>query len=133
CVGGIDGCGTVVSSTDARFKAGDEVIATSYDIGVAHDGGYAGYMRLPADWVVPLPKGMSLFEAMALGTAGYTAGLAVERMEHDGLRPGNGPVLVTGATGGVGSIAVDILAGSGYEVVALTGKESEVDYLKGLG
>lgn len=133
CVGGIDGCGTVVSSTDARFKAGDEVIATSYDIGVAHDGGYAGYMRLPADWVVPLPKGMSLFEAMALGTAGYTAGLAVERMEHDGLRPGNGPVLVTGATGGVGSIAVDILAGAGYEVVALTGKESEGDYLKGLG
>ncbi len=133
CVGGIDGCGTVVSSTDARFKAGDEVIATSYDIGVAHDGGYAGYMRLPADWVVPLPKGMSLFEVMALGTAGYTAGLAVERMEHDGLRPGNGPVLVTGATGGVGSIAVDILAGAGYEVVALTGKESEGDYLKGLG
>ena len=133
CVGGIDGCGTVVSSTDTRFRAGDEVIATSYDIGVAHDGGYAGYMRLPADWVVPLPKGMTLFEAMALGTAGYTAGLAVERMEHDGLRPGNGPVLVTGATGGVGSVAVDILAGAGYEVVALTGKESEVDYLKGLG
>ncbi len=133
CVGGVDGSGTVVSSTDARFKAGDEVIATSYDIGVAHDGGYAGYMRLPADWVVPLPSGMTPFEAMALGTAGYTAGLAVERMEHDGLRPGNGPVLVNGATGGVGSIAIDILAGAGYEVVALTGKESEAGYLKGLG
>lgn len=133
CVGGIDGCGTVVESSDPRFKAGDEVIATSYDIGVAHDGGYAETMRLPADWVVPLPAGMSLFEAMALGTAGYTAGLAVERMEHDGLRPGNGPVLVNGATGGVGSIAIDILAGAGYEVVALTGKDAEADYLRSLG
>jgi putative YhdH/YhfP family quinone oxidoreductase len=133
CVGGIDGCGTVVSSTDPRFKPGDQIIATSYDIGVAHDGGYAGFMRLPADWVVPLPAGMSLFDAMALGTAGYTAGLAVERMEHDGLRPGNGPVLVNGATGGVGSVAIDILAGAGYEVVALTGKQAEVDYLKSLG
>jgi len=133
CVGGIDGCGTVVESSDPRFKAGDEVIATSYDIGVAHDGGYAGTMRLPADWVVPLPAGMSLFEAMALGTAGYTAGLAVERMEHDGLRPGSGPVLVNGATGGVGSIAIDILAGAGYEVVALTGKDAEADYLRSLG
>ncbi len=133
CVGGIDGCGTVVSSSDARFTAGDEVIATSYDLGVAHDGGYAGYMRLPADWVVPLPNGMALFDAMALGTAGYTAGLAVERMEHDGLRPGSGPVLVNGATGGVGSIAIDILAGAGYEVVAMTGKPAEVDYLKRLG
>jgi alcohol dehydrogenase len=133
CVGGIDGCGTVVSSTDARFKAGDAVIATSYDIGVAHDGGYAEYMRMPAGWVVPLPKGMSLFDAMALGTAGYTAGLAVVRMEHEGLAPANGPVIVTGATGGVGSIAVDILAGAGYDVVALTGKEAESDYLKRLG
>jgi putative YhdH/YhfP family quinone oxidoreductase len=133
CVGGIDGCGTVVSSTDARFKTGDSVIATSYDLGVARDGGYAEYMRVPADWVVPLPKGMSLFDAMALGTAGYTAGLAVVRMEHDGLKPANGPVIVTGATGGVGSIAIDILAGAGYQVVALTGKEAESGYLKGLG
>jgi alcohol dehydrogenase len=133
CVGGIDGCGTVEASTDARFKAGDRVIATSYDIGVAHDGGYAEYMRMPAGWVVPLPKGMSLFDAMALGTAGYTAGLAVTRMEHEGLAPANGAVLVTGATGGVGSIAVDILAGAGYHVVALTGKEAESDYLKRLG
>ncbi len=133
CVGGIDGCGVVVSSSDPRFKQGDQVIATSYDIGVAHDGGYAQYMRLPAGWIVPLPKGMTLFDSMALGTAGFTAGLAVVRMEHEGLKPANGPVIVTGATGGVGSIAIDILAGAGYHVVALTGKESQSDYLKGLG
>ncbi len=133
CVGGIDLSGTVTESGDAQFKKGDEVIATSYDIGVAHDGGYAQYARVPADWVVPLPKGLDLFESMALGTAGFTAALAVERMEHDGLVPANGAVIVTGATGGVGSIAVDILAGAGYQVVALTGKEKETDYLKGLG
>jgi acrylyl-CoA reductase (NADPH) len=133
CVGGVDLSGTVAESGDARFKKGDAVIATSYDIGVAHDGGYAQYARIPADWVVPLPKGLDLFEAMALGTAGFTAALAVERMEHDGLKPGNGPVIVTGATGGVGSIAVDILARTGYHVVALTGKENESGYLKGLG
>jgi acrylyl-CoA reductase (NADPH) len=133
CVGGIDLSGTVTESGDARFKEGDAVIATSYDIGVAHDGGYAEYARIPADWVVPLPKGLDLFEAMALGTAGFTAALAVERMEHDGLKPGNGPVIVTGATGGVGSIAIDILAGAGYHVVALTGKETETPYLRDLG
>jgi putative YhdH/YhfP family quinone oxidoreductase len=109
------------------------VIATSYDIGVAHDGGYAEYARVKADWVVPMPKGMSLAEAMALGTAGFTAGLAVVRMEHEGLKPGAGPVIVTGATGGVGSIAIDILAGLGHHVVALTGKEHESAYLKDLG
>jgi len=133
CIGGIDASGTVESSTDARFKKGDSVICTSYDFGVAHDGGYAEYVRAPADWVVPLPDGLSLFDAMALGTAGYTAGLAVERMEQVGLKPGTGPVIVTGATGGVGSVAVDILAGAGYHVVALTGKEAETDYLKSLG
>lgn len=133
CVGGIDLSGTVTASADARFKAGDAVIATSYDIGVAHDGGYAQFARMPADWVVPLPKGLDLFESMALGTAGFTAALAVERMEHDGLKPANGPVIVTGATGGVGSIAIDILARAGYHVVALTGKQQETDYLKGLG
>jgi len=133
CVGGIDGCGVVVSSTDARFREGDEVIATSYDIGVSHDGGYAQYMRVPADWVVPLPKGMALADSMALGTAGFTAGLAVVRMEHEGLKPANGPVIVTGATGGVGSIAIDILAGAGYHVVAFTGKAEQTDYLKALG
>lgn len=133
CIGGIDMAGTVAKSTDARFKEGDQVIATSYDIGVAHHGGYAEYGRVPADWVVPLPKGMSLFESMALGTAGYTAALGVVRMEENGLQPANGRVIVSGATGGVGSIAIDILARLGYEVVALTGKESQSDYLKGLG
>lgn len=133
CIGGIDMCGTVVSSRDKRFREGDQVIATSYDIGVSHHGGYAEYGRVPADWVVPLPGGMSLFESMALGTAGYTAALAVVRMEENGLRPQNGRVIVSGATGGVGSVAIDILAGLGYDVVALTGKEGETDYLKRLG
>ncbi len=133
CNGGIDLSGTVEQSEDPRFKPGDKVIATSYDIGVSRDGGYAEYCRLPADWVVPMPTGLDLYSSMLLGTAGFTAGLAVLRMEHEGLRPENGPVIVTGATGGVGSVAVDILAGSGYHVVALTGKESQTDYLKKLG
>ena len=133
CIGGIDLSGTVVESRDTRFRKGDAVIATSYDIGVAHDGGFAEYARLPAAWIVPMPKGMTLFDAMALGTAGFTAGLAVARMLHEGLKPGKGPVVVSGATGGVGSVAIDILAGLGYEVVALTGKEGEVGYLKELG
>jgi len=132
-VGGIDAAGTVVSSADARFKAGDEVICTSYDMGVAHDGGYAGMCRVPADWVVPLPAGLSLYEAMALGTAGYTAGLAVELLEQNGLAPANGRVLVNGATGGVSSLAIDMLARAGYQVVALTGKDQEADYLRGIG
>jgi len=133
CVGGIDLSGTVTESADARFKRGDAVICTSYELGVSHDGGYAEYARVPADWVVPMPKGMSLFEAMALGTAGYTAGLAVTRMEANGLKPANGPVIVSGATGGVGSIAIDILSRLGYHVVALTGKDGETDYLEKLG
>jgi acrylyl-CoA reductase (NADPH) len=133
CVGGIDLSGRVVDSSDPRFKPGDEVLATGYDLSVSHDGGYAEFCRLPADWLVPLPAGMDLREAMALGTAGYTAALAVVRMEHEGLAPGNGPVIVTGATGGVGSIAVDILASAGYEVVALTGKADAADFLRGLG
>ncbi len=133
CVGGIDLAGTVVDSKDARFAPGDAVIATSYDIGVAHHGGYAELARVPADWVLKLPPGLSLQEAMSLGTAGFTAGLAVVRMEQNGLKPANGPVIVSGATGGVGSIAIEILAKLGYHVVALTGKEHESDYLKGLG
>lgn len=133
CNGGIDGAGVVESSTDPAFKAGDQVICTSYDVGVAHDGGYAGRMRVPAAWVVKMPAGLDAYEAMALGTAGFTAGLAVVRMEANGLKPANGPVIVSGATGGVGSIAVDILAGLGYHVVALTGKEAETDYLKQIG
>ena len=133
CVGGIDLSGTVTESGDPRFKRGDAVICTSYDLGVSHDGGYAEYARVPADWAVPMPKGMSLFDAMALGTAGYTAALAVTRMEANGLAPANGPVVVSGATGGVGSIAIDVLSRLGYNVTALTGKESEAGYLKGLG
>lgn len=133
CVGGIDLCGEVVESADARFKPGDKVIATSFDIGVAHHGGYAEYARVPAGWVVPLPAGLDLFEAMALGTAGFTAALGIVRMEDNGLAPANGPVIVTGATGGVGALAIDMLAQLGYHVVALTGKEAEGDYLKMLG
>ena len=133
CVGGIDLAGTVLASDDSRFKVGDPVIATSFDIGVAHHGGYAEVARVPGDWVVPLPEGLSLFEAMALGTAGFTAALAIVRMEENRLRPANGPVIVTGATGGVGSLAVDMLAKLGYHVVALTGKAAEADYLRGLG
>ena len=133
CVGGIDLAGSVIDSSDARFKSGDSVIATSYDIGVAHDGGYAEVARIPAEWVVPLPQGMSAFESMALGTAGYTAALGIQRMELNGLKPVNGPVIVTGATGGVGSLAIDMLAARGYKVTALTGKPSEETYLRALG
>jgi acrylyl-CoA reductase (NADPH) len=133
CVGGIDLSGTVVSSSDPGFRTGDAVIATSFDIGVAHHGGYAEYARVPAQWVVPLPSGLSLHEAMALGTAGFTAALGVVRMEENGLQPTAGPVIVTGATGGVGSLAVDMLAARGYRVSALTGKEAQADYLGRLG
>jgi acrylyl-CoA reductase (NADPH) len=133
CIGGIDLSGTVITSTDSRFAPGDKVLATSYDIGVAHHGGYAEVARIPADWVLKLPPGLILKDAMALGTAGFTAGLGVVRMEENGLKPANGPVIVTGATGGVGSLAIDMLAGLGYHVVALTGKETEKDYLLGLG
>jgi len=133
CVGGIDLAGTVVKSESPDFAPGDAVLATSYDIGVAHHGGYAEMARIPAKWVLKLPAGLSLRDAMALGTAGFTAGLAVARMEHDGLRPESGPVIVSGATGGVGSVAVEILAKAGYEVHALTGKADATDYLRQLG
>lgn len=133
CIGGIDLAGTVVSSTDARFAKGDAVLATSYDIGVKHHGGYAEYARLPADWVVKMPQSLTHWEAMALGTAGFTAALGIVRMEQVGLKPGNGPVVVNGATGGVGSVAIAALARLGYHVVALTGKEEGADYLKKLG
>ena len=133
CVGGVDLSGTVEASSDPRFLAGDAVIATSFDIGVAHHGGYAEYARVPAKWVVPLPKGLSLYESMALGTAGFTAALGVVRMEENGLDPTRGPVIVTGASGGVGSLAVDMLARRGYQVTALTGKASEAEYLADLG
>ncbi len=133
CIGGIDLSGTVVSSADGRFAKGDAVLAVGKDLGVAHHGGYSEYARIPAAWAVKLPKGMTLWDAMAFGTAGYTAGLAIVRMEHNGLKPANGPVVVNGATGGVGSIALAALAKMGYAVTALTGKESESDWLKKLG
>ena len=132
-VGGIDVAGVVESSADPRFKEGDRVVVTGYDLGVANDGGYSAYVRVPADWVVPLPSSLSVFEAMALGTAGFTAALSVIRLEQNGLRAGAGPVVVTGATGGVGSVAVAILAGLGYDVTAVTGKDSEHAYLQSLG
>lgn len=133
CVGGIDLCGTVIASSDPRFAKGDAVIATSYEIGVSHHGGYAEYARIPVEWLVTLPRGLSPFEAMALGTAGFTAALGVQRLEDNGLRPDSGPVVVSGASGGVGSLAIDILAQRGYHVVAITGKDSEHEYLRGLG
>jgi acrylyl-CoA reductase (NADPH) len=132
-VPGIDVAGVVVSSEDPRYSEGDQVIATSYEIGVSHYGGYSEYARIPADWIVPLPAGLSLKEAMIYGTAGLTAALSVQRLEENGLSPEKGIVLVSGATGGVGSIAVAILAKRGYDVVASTGKESEHDYLHKLG
>jgi acrylyl-CoA reductase (NADPH) len=132
-VGGIDVAGTVVSSTDPRFTAGEPVLVTGYDLGVTQDGGYAQLVRVPADWVVPIPADLTPFDAMAIGTAGFTAGLSVVEMERNGLDPSKGPVVVTGATGGVGSLAVQCLAARGYTVTALTGKEDKGDYLRGLG
>jgi acrylyl-CoA reductase (NADPH) len=130
---GIDVAGTVESSADPRFKAGDKVIVTGYDFGVSHDGGYSEHVRVPADWVVRRPESMTAFDAMTLGTAGYTAALAVRLMEHNGLTPGSGPIAVTGATGGVGSVAIEILGKLGYHVVAITGKPEEAAYLKDIG
>jgi acrylyl-CoA reductase (NADPH) len=132
-VGGIDVAGTVESSADAHFKAGDPVVVTGYEMGVAHDGGFAAYVRVPAEWVVPVPAGLTLLDAMAIGTAGFTAALSIVEMERNGLAPSSGPVIVTGATGGVGSIAIQALAARGYAVTALTGKAHEADYLRTLG
>ena len=132
-VGGIDVSGTVESSGDPRFVPGARVLVTGYELGVAHDGGYAAYVRVPGEWVVPVPDGLSLFDAMALGTAGFTAALAVVRLERQGLRPDQGPVAVTGATGGVGSIAVAALSRLGYAVTAVSGKDDQHEYLRGLG
>lgn len=133
CVGGVDVAGVVETSTDSRYEPGDEVLVTGYGMGVDHDGGFAERVRVPADWVVPLPPGLTLFDAMALGTAGFTAALSLHRLEQNELRPDNGKVIVTGATGGVASLAIQMLAQSGYTVVALTGKDSEHEYLKSLG
>ena len=132
-VGGVDVSGTVVSSETPRFKVGDPVLVTGYDLGVAHDGGFAQFVRVPGDWVVPLPDGLSLLDAMAIGTAGFTAALSVLELERNGVSPSNGPVIVTGSTGGVGSLAVQLLAARGYAVTALTGKDAEHDFLRRLG
>jgi len=132
-VAGVDVAGEVVSSSDARFAAGDPVLVTGCGLGEDHDGGFSEIVRVPADWVIPLPKGLSMFEVMAIGTAGFTAALALDRLEQNGLEPGQGKVIVTGASGGVGSIALDLLSGQGYETVALTGKQDANDYLHGIG
>jgi len=132
-VPGIDVAGTVVSSTDERFKEGDQVLVTGFELGVSHYGGFSEYVRVPAEWIVPLPSGLTLREAMVYGTAGFTAALSVQRLEESGVTPDKGEVLVTGATGGVGSLAAAMLAKKGYDVVASTGKESEHGYLRELG
>jgi acrylyl-CoA reductase (NADPH) len=132
-VPGIDMAGVVAESSDARFKEGDPVIVTSYELGMSHSGGYSEYARVRADWVVPLPTGLSLKEAMIIGTAGLTVGLSLYQLERLGLKPENGPVLVTGATGGVGSVGISVLKKRGYTVAASTGKASEHAYLKELG
>jgi NADPH2:quinone reductase len=132
-VAGIDVAGTVERSEDPRWKKGDKVIVTGYDLGVAHDGGYSEYVRVPGDWVVRRPESMTAFDAMTLGTAGFTAGLAIHLMQHNGLAPANGPVAITGATGGVGSVAIEVLAKLGYEVHAITGKPEDAAYLRSIG
>ena len=133
-VPGVDLAGEVVQSEAPEVPVGQEVVVHGYELGVSHHGGFAEYARVPAEWVVPLPEGLSARQAMAMGTAGYTAALSVHLLEErGGLEPGAGPVLVTGATGGVGSTAVSILAGRGYEVVASSGKAGEHDYLRELG
>lgn len=130
---GIDLAGRVVASDDPAFRVGDAVLAHGYDLGVARHGGYAEYQRVPAAWTVPLGDGLSTRDAMAIGTAGFTAAMSVVALEERGLRPGDGPVLVTGASGGVGSSAVAILAARGHEAWAATGKPDEEDRLRSLG
>ncbi len=132
-VPGVDFAGTVETSSDPRYKPGDKVILTGWRVGEAHWGGYSEKARVRADWLVPLPEGLSTRQAMAIGTAGLTAMLAVMTLETHGLRPGHGPVLVTGAAGGVGSVAVALLAKLGHEVAAVTGRPDAAEYLLGLG
>jgi len=132
-VPGVDLVGTVVASEDPAVAVGSAVIVHGYDLGVARHGGFARYARVPSDWVVPLPDGLTARRAAALGTAGFTAALSLHRLEHHGLRPGTGPLLVTGASGGVGGMAVALAAARGYEVVASTGRTVERPYLEGIG
>ena len=132
-VGGVDFSGIVETSADPRYQAGDAVLVTGCGLSETHDGGYAQYARVKGEWVIPLPPGLTLFGAMALGTAGFTAALAIHKMEHNGQVPAKGPIVVTGATGGVGSLAIDMLARRGYDVVAVSGKPAAIDWLKSLG
>lgn len=132
-VGGIDLAGVVESSGDARVRPGEAVLVTGCGLSETHDGGYAQYARVPGEWVIPMPAGLDARTAMSLGTAGFTAALAIHRMEQNGQTPAGGPIAVTGATGGVGSIAIDMLSARGYQVVAVTGKAEAAAYLKELG
>jgi len=132
-VGGIDVAGTIESSADPRWTPGKSVLVTGYDLGVSQDGGYAEYVRVPSEWVVEIPAGLTPFDAMTIGTAGFTAALSIVEMEHNGLKKESGPVIVTGATGGVGSLAVEILASLGYKITALTGKDDQHDFLRSIG
>jgi len=132
-VPGIDVSGRVDESTDPKFKKGDLVLVTGYDLGVGSNGGYAEYVQVPPDWVVPVPPGLNAFDVMVIGTAGFTAALSIVEMERNGLKPANGPVIVTGASGGVGCMAVELLATLGYEVTAVTGKDDQHDFLRSLG
>jgi putative YhdH/YhfP family quinone oxidoreductase len=132
-VPGVDLAGEVIASDDGGIVEGTDVLVTGHDLGVSHHGGWAQYASVPASWIVPLPDGLTARQAMALGTAGLTAGMCIQALEDHGLRPGDGPVLVLGASGGVGSTAVGALANAGYEVHAATGKADEHDFLRGLG
>jgi acrylyl-CoA reductase (NADPH) len=133
CIGGIDVAGVVEASSDVRFKAGDAVFVNGFGLGVSHDGGFSERVRVPADWVIRVPAGMSLLDVGTLGVAGFTSALAIHLLEHNGLTPESGKVLVNGATGGCGSIGIDMLARRGYHVVALTGKAESRGYLKEIG
>lgn len=130
---GVDASGEVVESSDSRFKVGDSVIVTGYDLGMNTSGGFGQYIRVPADWVVPLPEELSFKDAMIYGTAGYTAALSAHALQKHGVTPEQGEIAVTGSTGGVGSVAVALLAHLGYNVVASTGKKDETEFLQDLG
>jgi putative YhdH/YhfP family quinone oxidoreductase len=130
---GIDLCAEVLHSEDARYVPGDVVLVHGFGIGADHDGGYQTVARFPADWLIKLPAGLTAYESMAIGVAGYTSALSIDLMELNGLSPEKGPVLINGATGGAASIAIDILAARGYDVVALSGKPDAAAYLRGLG
>lgn len=132
-VAGIDVSGTVVTSSHPAFKEGDQVLVTGCGLGESHHGGYSEFVRVPGAWVVPLPETLSLKEAMILGTAGFTAGLCIQRLEQNGQQPDKGPIVVTGASGGVGSLGVSMLAAKGYEVIAVSEKPEQYPRLKAIG